>query len=156
MSKSLKRVRAALDAAGIETQIAEMPDSTRTAAEAAQAVDCDIDQIAKSVIFRGTETDRVYLFVTAGGNRVDLEKAARVTGEALGPADAAFIRERTGFAIGGVAPLGHLEPPTAFFDPRLSEFSKIWAAAGTPRHMFPVDSALLARKIDAQVSAFTA
>lgn len=135
MSKSLKRVRAALERAGIDTEIVETPLS-RTAADAAAAIGCEIDQIAKSIIFRGADSGRAILFITAGTNQVDATKAAGLAGEALGKADAALIRAQTGFAIGGVAPIGHITPIVAFFDPRLREFAAIWAAAGTPRHVF--------------------
>jgi len=138
VSKSLNRVRAALVAAGAPVEIVEMGESTRTAAEAARAAGCGIDQIAKSVIFRGEESGHVVLFLTAGGNRVDPARAAAVAGQALGKADAALIRAETGFAIGGGAPLGHLKPVTAYFDPRLSDFDRVWAAAGTPRHIFAI------------------
>ncbi len=155
MSKSVKRVRAALEAAGIAPEIKEMADGTRTAADAAAALGCTADQIAKSVIFRGQTSDNVYLFVTAGGRRVDPDKATKAAGETLGAADAAFIRQRTGFAIGGVAPLGHFTPPRAFFDPYLLEFDVVWAAAGTPRHVFPLPPATMAEILDAQISDFT-
>lgn len=155
MSKSLNRVRAALAGAGVMTEILEMPGSTRTAAEAAAAAGCALDQIAKSVIFRGTASGRAILFLTAGGNRVDAARAAAVAGEPLGKADAVFVRAETGFAIGGVAPVGHLKPPPAFIDPRLLEFSEIWAAAGTPRHMFPVNPHDLRRICAAQDADFT-
>lgn len=109
MSKSLKRVRAALDAAKIETQITETP-LARTAADAASAIGCEIDQFAKSIIFQGQDSKKAILFITAGGNTVEPAKAAEAAGEALGKADAALIRSQTGFAIGGVAPVGHLNP----------------------------------------------
>lgn len=155
MSRSVARVRAALEAAGIAPEIREMAEGTRTAAAAAEAVGCAIDQIAKSVIFRGAESDAVYLFVTAGGNRVDAEKATALAGETLGPADAGFVRARTGFVIGGVAPVGHLEAPRAFFDPRLRDFARIWAAAGTPRHVFPAAPEALRRAAAAESGDFT-
>lgn len=138
MSKSLARVRAALEAAGEAVQIVEMPGSTRTAAEAAAAVGCHVDQIAKSIIFRGEDSGHVMLFLTAGGRQVDGARASALAGEALGRADAALIRAETGFAIGGVAPVGHLRPLRAFYDPRLSDFAQVWAAAGTPRHIFAI------------------
>ncbi len=155
MSKSVARVRSALEAAGIAAEIREMAEGTRTAAAAAAAVGCEIDQIAKSVIFRGPDSDAVFLFVTAGGNRVDPEKAAALAGEPLAPADAGFVRARTGFVIGGVAPLGHLEAPRAFFDPRLSDFPQIWAAAGTPRHLFSSAPDALRLAAGAETGAFT-
>ena len=138
MSKSLKRVKAALEAAGLQTDILEMPDLTRTAAQAAAAAGCEIDQIAKSIIFRGEQSGEAVLFLTAGGNQVCAEKASALAGEALGKADAGLIRVQTGFAIGGVSPVGHLTPIRAWADPRLGAFSKIYAAAGTPRHIFAI------------------
>lgn len=155
MSKSLKRVTKALAEAGLAAEVLEMPDSTRTAAEAAAAAGCAIDQIAKSIIFRGESSGQVQLFITAGGNQVDADRAAALSGEPLGRADADFVRNVTGFAIGGVAPLGHLTPPSAFFDPRLLEFDLVYAAAGTPRHIFPVAPGDLLRVSGAILAEFT-
>lgn len=155
MGKSLDRVKAALDAAGVAAQIVAMPDSTRTAEDAARAVGCVVDQIAKSIIFRGEGTGHVVLFLTAGGNRVDPARATAVAGQPLGKADAALIRAETGFAIGGVAPVGHLTPLTAFFDPRLLDFDLVWAAAGTPRHVFAVTPGVLVNLTGARVADFT-
>ncbi|MEX3015175.1 YbaK/EbsC family protein [Gymnodinialimonas hymeniacidonis] len=138
MSKSLKRVKRALEEAGQSVDVLEMADGTRTAAEAAAAAGCELDQIAKSIIFRAETSGEAVLFVTAGGNQVDAAKASAVAGEPLGKADAGLIRAQTGFAIGGVAPIGHLNPIRAWWDPRLSEFDLVYAAAGTPRHIFPV------------------
>lgn len=143
MSKSLKRVRAALEAAGLEPDIREVGQA-RTAAEAAASVGCGIDQIAKSIIYRAIESGDAVLFLTAGGNRVDDAKASALAGEPLGKADAELIRAQTGFAIGGVAPVGHLNPIRAWLDPRLLEFDEVWAAAGTPRHVFRLPTARLA------------
>jgi prolyl-tRNA editing enzyme YbaK/EbsC (Cys-tRNA(Pro) deacylase) len=138
MSKSLKRVRAALESAGLDpATIMETPD-TRTAQQAADAAGCHVDQIAKSIIFRGETSQTAVLFLTAGGNRVDADKASHVAGEVLGKADAALIRAQTGFAIGGVSPVGHLNPIRAFIDTRLTEFDTVWTAAGTPHHIFPL------------------
>ncbi|THH38915.1 YbaK/EbsC family protein [Aliishimia ponticola] len=153
MSKSLKRVRAALIDAGLEDTIRETP-LARTARDAADAVGCDVDQIAKSIIFAG-EDGRVVLFLTAGGNQVDTGKAAAIAGGPLGKADAALIRAQTGFAIGGVSPLGHLNPIRAWFDPRLADFSNIWAAAGTPHHVFSCAPGLLMQVSGAVEADFT-
>ena len=155
MSKSLKRVRAALEAAGVAAEILEMPGETRTAAQAAEAAGCALDQIAKSIIFRGETGGHVILFVTAGGNQVDAEKASAVAGEPLGKADADLIRKETGFAIGGVAPVGHTSPTRGYFDPRLLEFEVVWAAAGTPRHIFSISPQDLLRISGAQTADFT-
>jgi len=154
MSKSLKRVKRALEEAGITAEVRET-SLARTAEDAATAVGCEVDQIAKSIIFRGETTGQAILFLTAGGNRVDDAKASALAGEPLGKADAALVREQTGFAIGGVAPIGHLNPIRAFLDPRLAEFDRIWAAAGTPHHVFPIRPADLERISGARPADFT-
>ena len=153
MSKSLKRVRAALEAAGLEPDIRET-QLARTAQDAADALGCGVDQIAKSIIFRGETSGEAILFLTAGGNRVDADKAAALAGEALGKADAALVRAQTGFAIGGVSPVGHLNPIRAFLDPCLQEFDIVWAAAGTPHHVFAISPPLLEEMTSAQISDF--
>lgn len=154
MSKSLKRVRAAIEAAGLTIEIRET-ENARTAEDAAQAVGCSVDQIAKSIVFGGETSGEAILFLTAGGNRVCEEKAAALAGERLGRADADQVRRQTGFAIGGVSPIGHLSPIKVFFDPRLSKFSTIWAAAGTPRHVFSINPEDLVRLVNATRADFT-
>ncbi|KIT17887.1 YbaK/EbsC family protein [Jannaschia aquimarina] len=154
MSKSLKRVTAALHGAGLDIEPVEMSGSTRTAAEAAAAVGCEIDQIAKSILFAAG--DGCALFLTAGGRQVDPSHAAALAGTDLGRADADTVRRVTGFAIGGVAPVGHLTPSPIWMDPRLTEFDTIWAAAGTPRHVFPIAPHDLRRITKATVTYFTA
>lgn len=153
MSKSLKRVETALQAAGLDARILEMGD-TRTAEQAAAAAGCHLDQIAKSIVFRGEETGHIRLFLTAGGNRVSAALASTLAGEPLGRADADLVRAETGFAIGGVAPVGHLSPVPTWLDPRLMEFDIVWAAAGTPRHIFAIAPADLLRITAATLSAF--
>ncbi|MBE3640341.1 YbaK/EbsC family protein [Mangrovicoccus algicola] len=155
MSRSLKRVMAALAAAGLDPPVREFPEGTRTAQAAADAVGCALDQIAKSILFRGAASGQALLFVTAGGNRVCPARAAALAGEDLAGADAAWVRAQTGFAIGGVAPVGHLQPPRAFWDPRLAEFDEIWAAAGTPRHVFSIAPADLLQISGARRGEFT-
>ncbi|WP_432449958.1 YbaK/EbsC family protein [Aliiroseovarius marinus] len=154
MSKSLKRVKAALIDAGLNTEVREMADGTRTAADAARACGCEIDQIAKSIIFRGDRSGHVVLFLTAGGNQVDATKASALAGEPLGKADATLIRAETGFAIGGVSPVGLISPVKAFYDARLTDFDVVWAAAGTPRHVFPAAPADLIAACGAQPGSF--
>ena len=154
MSKSLKRVKSALADAGVSAEILEMPGATRTAADAAREVGCQIDQIAKSIVCRGEHTDRLFLFVTSGGHRVDAVKAESLAGEALGRADAAYVRSATGFAIGGVAPIAHLTAPRTYWDTRLSDFKIIYAAAGTPHHIFAIDPDLLLKISRAQPADF--
>lgn len=155
MSKSLKRVMRALEASGQDIAPVEMAQGARTAQMAADAVGCEVNQIAKSIIFRGENSGVAILFITAGGNQVCADRASAVAGEPLGKADAALIRAQTGFAIGGVSPIGHLSPIVAFFDPDLSGFDLIWAAAGTPRHVFPIIPADLLRISGAQAADFT-
>lgn len=135
MSKSLKRVRAALTASGAEDTTQETP-LARTAADAANALGCEIDQIAKSIILQGSESGQVFLFITAGGRQVDLPRASALAQEPLGKADAAAVRSQTGFAIGGVSPIGHVTDTRKWFDKSLMRFDIIWAAAGTPHHVF--------------------
>lgn len=155
MSKSLNRVQAALRDAGLAVEVLEMGAETRTAEQAAAAAGCTVDQIAKSIIFRGETSGHVMLFLTAGGKRVCTHKASRVAGQPLGKADATLIRAETGFAIGGVAPVGHLTPVRAFLDPRLTQFATVWAAAGTPRHIFAIAPADLLRVTGAELADFT-
>jgi prolyl-tRNA editing enzyme YbaK/EbsC (Cys-tRNA(Pro) deacylase) len=155
MSKSVRRVEAALVAAGVAAEVREMAAETRTAHQAADAVGVQLDQIAKSIIFRGEVSGEAVLFLTAGGNRVDAGKASALAGEALGKADAELVRAQTGFVIGGVAPVGHLTPIRAWFDPRLLDFGVVWAAAGTPRHVFPIAPRDLLRASGASEADFT-
>lgn len=133
---SLERVRGALATAGFACEIREFPESTRTSAEAAAAIGCTVGQIAKSLVFRGAESGKPVLVIASGANRVDEKKVAGLLGEKLARADAAFVREATGFAIGGVAPVGHLTPPAVFLDSDLEGFDEIWAAAGKPNAVF--------------------
>lgn len=133
---SAQRVQDALDSAGLGLTVRELEQSTRTSAEAAEAVGCTVGQIVKSIIFRAKASDRVVLVLTSGANRVDEHKVAALLGEGLGKADADFVRERTGFVIGGVAPVGHREAPITFIDADLLSHNEIWAAAGTPNALF--------------------
>ncbi len=153
MSKSLKRVQRALIAAGLPDTSFEAGQA-RTAEEAAAACGCALDQIVKSIIFCGEASGAVRLFLTAGGNRVDGPKASALAGEGLTRADGAQVRAATGFAIGGVAPLAHLTPTPTWIDPRLLEFETVWAAAGTPRHVFSIAPATLMSLADAKLADF--
>jgi prolyl-tRNA editing enzyme YbaK/EbsC (Cys-tRNA(Pro) deacylase) len=155
MSRSLVRVERALADAGIAARILEVPGETRTAAQAAAAAGCAIDQIVKSIVFAGTDDGHIRLFLTAGGNRVDAARASALAGTVLGRADADLVRRETGFAIGGVSPLGLLAAVPAWFDPRLLDFEVVWAAAGTPRHIFAADPRELLRATGARLAAFT-
>ncbi|MEH6359888.1 MAG: YbaK/EbsC family protein [Amylibacter sp.] len=138
MSKSLKRVIKHAEDLELKIKVIEMFSSTKTAQQAADAVGCDLDQIVKSIIFLGKTSDTPVLFLTAGGNRVCANKASNMAGEPLSKADAGLIRARTGFAIGGVSPIGHLNPIRCLVDPKLMDFETVWAAAGTPNHLFSI------------------
>jgi len=154
MSKSLKRVRAALEAAGKDITIRET-DGARTAQMAADAVGCEVDQIAKSIVFQRADTGEVELFLTAGARQVDTKAAEVLLGAQLTRADAAVVRKQTGFAIGGVSPVGHLSPIQAFMDTRLLDFAEVWAAAGTPNHVFCLSPADLQQISGAVPSNFS-
>ena len=131
------RVRAALDALSLDCEVVTLPDSTRTAAEAAQAVGCTVGEIAKSLVFRAG--DRAVVAVVSGDDRLD---PARL-GEDVSRADAKFVRAATGFAIGGVPPLGHAGPVALFMDSRLFRLARVWAAAGSPFSVFAIEPARL-------------
>ncbi|MBK9082263.1 MAG: YbaK/EbsC family protein [Rhizobiales bacterium] len=131
-----RRVAEAARAAGLPIAIRVMAQSTRTAQEAAAACGCDVAQIVKSLLFRGADSGRPYLLLVSGANRVDEARAAATIGEALTRPDARFVRETTGYAIGGVPPLGHAAPLAVYMDEALLGFDTVWAAAGTPLAVF--------------------
>ena len=139
--KGPDRVRAALDAASLECAIRTLPDSTRTAVEAAAAVGCSVGEIAKSLVFRAG--DRAVVAIMSGDNRLDPGKLAAAVGIQVKRADADFVRATTGFAIGGVPPLGHAIPVDVFMDADLFRFDRIWAAAGSPFSVFAIEPARL-------------
>ena len=149
MSKSIKRVEAEAKALGLSIKIIREDVVTTTAQLAADARGCGVNQIVKSILFREDGSERHVLFLTAGGNRVSTVKAEAACGHALVRADAASIRAYPGFAIGGVSPLGHLNTVAKFMDPSLMDYPTIWAAAGTPNHVFEIEPALLAKKTGA-------
>ncbi len=136
LSSSAKCVQDALDKLGLILQVVELPDSTRTAADAAQAIGCTVAQIAKSLIFRAATSDRPVLVIASGVNRVNENTITTHLEEQIGKADAGFVRQRTGFVIGGVPPVGHIEPLETYLDEDLLHYEEIWAAAGTPHAVF--------------------
>lgn len=143
LKRSAQTVQAALAAKGVNLVVVELPQSTRTAAEAAAAIGCTVAQIAKSLVFRGVQGDQPVLVIASGTNRVDETNMAALLGEPIRKADAAFVREHTGFAIGGVAPVGHPEPLRTLIDQDLLQYGEIWAAAGTPNAVFRLTPAEL-------------
>jgi prolyl-tRNA editing enzyme YbaK/EbsC (Cys-tRNA(Pro) deacylase) len=140
-SNSVERVREALLAAGHEDTIQAFPEGTRSAADAARAVGCTVSQIVKSMVFR--KGDEPVLILTSGSNRVDREKVSALLGAPVEPADGNWVRKTTGFAIGGVAPVGHLTPVQVLIDEDLMALSPVWAAAGSPMHAFSTETATL-------------
>lgn len=136
ISPSRARVESALKELGISAEVVEFGHSTRSSAEAAAAIACDVAQIAKSIVFRGKQSDACVLVIASGADRIDEKKLREELAEPIGKADADFVRSRTGFAIGGVAPLGHTGPVTVLVDRALWSIDPIWAAAGTPNTVF--------------------
>jgi prolyl-tRNA editing enzyme YbaK/EbsC (Cys-tRNA(Pro) deacylase) len=153
LPRSARRFQAALLDAGIDAQVRELPDSTRTAPEAAAAVGCPLGAIVKSLVFRAGDTPLVAL--VSGDRRADEARLAELAGAPLERADADYVREATGYAIGGVPPLGHRVPHPTVMDEGLWRFEEVWAAAGTPRCVFPVAPARLAAVLGVDPAAFT-
>lgn len=138
MGKSMDRVwQAALDA-GLEIEIITLPTSARTARDAADSCGCDVGQIAKSMIFEGTKTARLKLILVSGAHQLDLDKAETHFDEGLTRADPKRVREETGFAIGGVAPIGHLCAMQTYMDAALMDYETVWAAGGAPEAVFEI------------------
>lgn len=153
LGPSVRRVQEALAAAGGGHTIVALEQSARTSAEAARAVGCRVDQIAKSLVFRGAATQRAVLVIASGVNRVDEAKVAGLIDEPIARADAEFVRARTGFAIGGVAPVAHVEPLTIVIDEDLMQWPEIWAAAGHPNTVFRLTPADLVRMTGGRVAS---
>jgi len=153
LSSSAQKVQQALDQLGLRLQVVELPGSTRTAVEAAQAVGCQVGQIVKSLVFKAKHTERPILVIASGQNRVDEKRLEALIGEPLGKADADFVRQRTGFVIGGVPPVGHLEKLETYIDQDLMQFDELWAAAGTPHAVFRLKPAELLQITAGQVAA---
>ena len=144
-SPSVARVRKALDEAGLDAEIVELPGAARTAKAAAEFLGCDVGQIANSLVFRGGASGQAVLVMSSGAKRVDLERLATIAGEPVEKAGAEFVRGATGFAIGGVAPVGHCGPLRTFVEQSLAAYAQIWAAAGHPHTVFRLTYADLLR-----------
>lgn len=149
------RVRDAAESFGLSVTIRIMPESTRTAEEAATACGCSVGEIVKSLVFRTRETARPVLLLVSGSNRVNEKAVGRILGEAIERPDADFVRETTGYAIGGIPPLGHASPLATWIDADLLTYERVWAAAGTPNAVFSVDPKALAEVIGAAVIPMT-
>lgn len=137
LSPSAQKVQDLLNERGFShLEVQELSQSTRTAQEAADAVGCTVGQIVKSLIFRGASSQKPYLLLVSGLNRVDVHGVEERLGEKLEKPDADYVRQVTGFAIGGVPPFGHSTPLSAVIDPDLLQYPKVFAAAGTPNAIF--------------------
>lgn len=145
LSPSALKVQDALQALGMHFNVVELPGSTRTSVEAAQAIGCQVGQIAKSIVFEALQSHRPVLVVASGSNRIDEKIISGLIGEPIGKADPDFVRSRTGFVIGGVPPVGHKEKLEIFIDQDLLQFPEIWAAAGTPHAVFSLNPGDLLR-----------
>lgn len=145
MSKSVRRVERAAEVAGLDVTVLRMPDSTRTAAEAARACGCGVGQIVKSMIFEGAESGALKLVLVSGAHDLDLARSGALFGEALIRADPKRVREETGFAIGGVSPIGHLAPLETWMDVALLAHEVVWVAAGAPNAVFSIAPETLKR-----------
>jgi Cys-tRNA(Pro) deacylase len=136
LSTSAQKVQDILNKQGFSCEVVELPDSTRTAVEAAQAVGCQVEQIVKSLIFKGKQSGKPILVVASGSNRVNEKRLGELAGEKIEKSNADFVRQHTGFVVGGVPPLGHVERIQTFIDEDLLQYVEIWAAAGTPHAVF--------------------
>lgn len=136
LSNAAQKVQDALVARGFSYQVVELPQTTRTAAEAAQAVGCQVEQIAKSIVFKTRQTGRPLLVIASGINRVDEHRLSELAGEKVEKPDADYVKEKTGFVIGGVPPIGHNQTLETYIDEDLLKLKEIWAAAGTPFAVF--------------------
>jgi prolyl-tRNA editing enzyme YbaK/EbsC (Cys-tRNA(Pro) deacylase) len=151
LGSSAQKVQEVLKSLGLELQVVELQETTRTSADAARAVGCQVGQIAKSLVFRGETTQRPILVIASGSNRVNEKRVGKLISETLGKADADFVRQKTGFVIGGVPPVGHAEKLEIFIDEDLLQYSEIWAAAGTPNAVFKLTPSDLVRMTEGQV-----
>lgn len=155
LPRSAQRVQDAATELKLEISVLEMPDSTRTAEDAAVACGCDVAQIVKSLVFKGSDTETPYLLLVSGANRVNEAKMASQIGETLKRPQADYVRDLTGYAIGGVPPFGHASPLATFMDQDLLVFDRVWAAAGTPKCLFSVEPNALKAAINTPVIVMT-
>ncbi len=153
LSSSAQKVQVALQALGLRLEVVELPQTTRSAAEAAAAIGCGVEQIAKSLVFKGRHSQKPILVIASGSNRVNEKMMAEVVAEPIERADPDFVRAHTGFVIGGVPPVGHLERLETFIDEDLLQHSVIWAAAGNPNAVFRLGPEDLKRMTGGRVIA---
>ena len=152
LSPTAQRVQDLLTSRGFPCHVIEFAESTKTSQEAADRAGCSLGQITKSLIFKGKETQKPILVLTSGANRVDESRISQYAGEAIGRADPDFVRAVTGFAIGGVPPLGHAHVIETYLDEDLLQYKTIWAAAGTHNAIFELTPAQLQEMTDGKVA----
>jgi len=151
LSDAAQRVQDALRAAGFANAVRELAEPVRTAQAAADAVGCTVGQIVKSLVFRGESSGRAFMVVASGARRVDTARLAALAGEPVGMGDPRFVREATGYAIGGIPPLGHARALEVFVDSHLLAHGSLWAAAGHPNSLFPLTPDELCRMTGGRV-----
>jgi len=151
LSPTAQKIQDLLISLGYEYQVVEHAESTRTALEAAERAGCALGQIVKSLIFRGRESGKPILVLTSGANRVDEKRIREYAGEGIGKADADFVRTVTGYAIGGVPPLGHAQKMETYLDEDFLVYETVWAAAGTPNAIFELKTSDLQRMTDGNI-----
>jgi len=151
LSPSAQKIQDLLNSFGYNYSVIEHAESTRTAQEAADRAGCELGQIVKSLIFKGKESGKPILVLTSGANRVDEKRISEYAGEAIGRADADFVRSVTGFAIGGVPPVGHIQKMETYLDEDFLQYETIWAAAGTPNAIIELPVRVLNQITGAQV-----
>lgn len=151
LSPSAQKIQNILNSLGYDYTVIEHAESTRTAVEAAQRAGCELGQIVKSLIFKGRESGKPIIVLTSGANRVDEKRIREYAGEGIGKADADFVRAVTGFAIGGVPPVGHLQKIETYMDEDFLQYETVWAAAGTPNAIFELKTSELEKMTSAQI-----
>ena len=156
LPRSARRVRDALVALGLPAEIRRLSDSTRTAPEAAAAVGCELGAIVKSLVMRGARSGEPVLALVSGANRADEALLADAVGEPVRRPDAAYVRETTGYSIGGIPPVGHPAPLRTLLDEDLLRFETVWAAAGHPHAVFPIAPEALTDATGARVTRLAA
>jgi prolyl-tRNA editing enzyme YbaK/EbsC (Cys-tRNA(Pro) deacylase) len=151
LSPSAQKVQDQIRSLGFDYTVIEHAESTRTAQEAAQRAGCELGQIVKSLIFKGKESGKPILVLTSGANRVDEQRIREYAGEPISRADADFVRAVTGFAIGGVPPVGHSQNLETYLDEDFLQYRTVWAAAGTPNAIFELKTSDLQKMTGARI-----
>jgi prolyl-tRNA editing enzyme YbaK/EbsC (Cys-tRNA(Pro) deacylase) len=155
LSRSARRIQDILASLGTDFEVVELPSSTRTAKEAAAAIGCSVAQIAKSILFRTVKDKKPVMVIASGANRVNEAGIAEFVGEPVEKADAGYVRDKTGFVIGGVPPVGHVTPIYTIIDEDLLKLREIWAAAGTPNSVFKLSPDRLLEMTSGVVKSIT-